>query len=345
MMDYHFIGSKSGQGPVPGVTAFAAIAFRCRFSPARAEPRRKVTLMKKSRGDEGMHPLIRRFVAVLAAAGLFFALGPSSLQAKPPHRKEVWNIAHRGASAYAPEHTLAAYRLGERMKGDYIEIDVQMTKDGHLIVMHDETVDRTTNGSGRVKDLTLAEIKALDAGSWFNEAYPEYAKPEYAGLRVPTLEEVIREFRKGSRYYIETKSPELYPGMEEKLLEILDRYGLTHKEALKKRQVIIQSFSRESLLKVHRLNPDIPLVQLYDAEASGSITDEELRTVKEYAIGIGPNYRRIDREVVRRAHRHGLAVNPYTVNSKEEMRRLIGWGVDGIITNHPDWLHEVLKEK
>lgn len=83
------------------------------------------------------------------------------------------------------------------MKGDYIEIDVQMTKDGDLIVMHDETVDRTTNGTGRVKDLTLEEIKALAAGSWFNEAYPQYAKPEYVGLKVPTLEEVFKKFRKG----------------------------------------------------------------------------------------------------------------------------------------------------
>jgi glycerophosphoryl diester phosphodiesterase len=292
-----------------------------------------------------MNRFTRHFGVVMAAAGLFFAMGNPSLHAVPLHKKDVLNIAHRGASAYAPEHTLTAYKLGEQMKGDYIEIDLQMTKDGHLIVMHDETVDRTTNGSGRVKDLTLDEIKALDAGSWFNEAYPQYAKPEYAGLKVPTLEEVFKKFRKGSKYYIETKSPEVYPGMEEKLLEILDRYGLTHKESLKKQQVIVQSFSRESLLKVHRLNPDIPLVQLYGYEASANITDEELREVKEYAIGIGPNYQRIDRDVVNRAHQHGLDINPYTVNSKEDMRRLIDWGVDGIITNHPAWLHQVLRER
>jgi glycerophosphoryl diester phosphodiesterase len=292
-----------------------------------------------------MKRFTRLLFVVVAAVGLFFATGHSSLHAAPPHKQDVLNIAHRGASAYAPEHTLASYELGEKMKGDYIEIDVQMTKDGHLIVMHDETVDRTTNGTGRVKDLTLEEIKALDAGSWFNEAYPEYAKPEYVGLKVPTLEEVFKKFRKGSKYYIETKSPHLYPGVEEKLVEMLDRYGLTHKESLKKRQVIIQSFSRESLLKVRRLNPDIPLVQLYDAQASANITDEELREVKKYAIGIGPNYQRIDRDVVKRVHKYGLEINPYTVNSKEDMRRLIGWGVDGIITNHPDWLHQVLKER
>jgi len=82
------------------------------------------------------------------------------------------NVAHRGASGYAPEHTLLSYELGESMKGDYIEIDLQMTKDGELIAMHDETLDRTTNGTGLVKDYTLEEIKQLDAGSWFNEKYP-----------------------------------------------------------------------------------------------------------------------------------------------------------------------------
>ena len=110
------------------------------------------------------------------------------------------------------------------MHGDYIELDLQMTKDGHLIAMHDEKVDRTTDGTGYVKDMTLAEIKKLDAGSWFNETYPQYAKPEYEGLQVPTLEEVFKEFGKNNSYYIETKSPEIYPGMEKELLRLVDKY-------------------------------------------------------------------------------------------------------------------------
>src|SRR5690606_41865893 len=99
MMDYHFIGSKSGQGPVPGVTAVAAIAFRCRFSPARAGPRRKVTLRKKGGGDEGGHPWIRPFIGVLAPAGWFSALGPSSPHGKARHGKAAWTIAPRGYAA------------------------------------------------------------------------------------------------------------------------------------------------------------------------------------------------------------------------------------------------------
>lgn len=106
------------------------------------------------------------------------------------------DIAHRGASGYAPEHTLTSYKMGDRMHGDYIEIDLQMTKDGKLIAMHDETVDRTTDGTGKVKDFTLEQIKQLDAGSWFNEKYPQYANPRYEGLQVPTLEEIFKTFKK-----------------------------------------------------------------------------------------------------------------------------------------------------
>lgn len=92
--------------------------------------------------------------------------------------------------------------MGEKMHGDYNEIDLQMTKDGKLIALHDEKVDRTTNGTGLVKDYTLEQIKQLDAGSWFNEKYPQYANPEYSGLKVPTLEEVFQKFGKNEKYYI-----------------------------------------------------------------------------------------------------------------------------------------------
>ena len=165
------------------------------------------------------------------------------------------NIAHRGASAYAPEHTIPAYTLGQQLKADYIEIDLQMTKDGHLVAMHDETVNRTTNGTGLVKEHTLEELKQLKAGSSFNEKHPTLAKKEYENAKVPTLEEVIEVFGHDANYYIETKSPDEYPGMEEKLLEIINHYEIQDK-------VIIQSFSEESLQKLHSLHVNIPLVQL-----------------------------------------------------------------------------------
>src|SRR5690625_6303166 len=131
--------------------------------------------------------------------------GQNRAYAKPdkptlnPNR--ILNVAHRGASGHAPEHTLPAYQLGEQMHADYIEIDLQMTKDGVLIAMHDETVDRTTNGTGAVKDFTLAEIKQLDAGSWFNTMYPDQAEQANVEIEVPYLVEVFDITCRRSRYY------------------------------------------------------------------------------------------------------------------------------------------------
>ncbi|MEH7886412.1 glycerophosphodiester phosphodiesterase [Bacillus sp. JJ1609] len=256
---------------------------------------------------------------------------------------KILNVAHRGASGYAPEHTLLSYELGEAMKGDYIEIDLQMTKDGELIAMHDETLDRTTNGTGLVKDYTLEEIKQLDAGSWFNEKYPSYAKEEYAGLKVPTLEEIFQKFGSGERYYIETKSPEVYPGMEEKLLEIMKEYKLTGTN-VPSSKVLIQSFSPDSLKKIHALNPDIPLVQLLWYDEAAVITDNELEEYKKYSIGLGMNFDKIDEAYVQSVREHDLLIHPYTVNQKEDMRKLLDWGVTGMFTNFPDRLQEVIRE-
>lgn len=158
------------------------------------------------------------------------------------------NISHRGASGHAPEHTLHAYELGNVMNGDYIEIDLQMTKDGELIALHDETIDRTTEKMGQVKNLTIKEIKNLDAGSWFNEAYPEKKNVEYIGLQIPTLREVLERFGADSKFFIETKSPEVYPGMEEKLINILNEYNLIGAHQTPG-NVIVQSFSVEKLKK------------------------------------------------------------------------------------------------
>ncbi|MCF6136522.1 glycerophosphodiester phosphodiesterase [Alkalihalobacillus berkeleyi] len=257
---------------------------------------------------------------------------------------QILNVAHRGASGYAPEHTIPSYELGEEMKGDYIEIDIQMTKDGELIAMHDETLDRTTDGTGLVKDHTLEEIKQLDAGSWFNEEYPELAKEEYEGLEVPTLDEVLDQFGKSANYYIETKSPEVYPGMEEKLLETLNEHGLLGKNSPSSK-VLIQSFSPESLQKIHKIDSTIPLIQLLWYTSSATLTDTELEQYKQYAVGLGMNHDQIDEKYVQKVRDHDLSIHPYTVNEKEDMEKLLDWGVTGMFTNYPDRLQEVLKSK
>ncbi|WP_091836437.1 glycerophosphodiester phosphodiesterase [Marininema halotolerans] len=258
--------------------------------------------------------------------------------------KKVLNIAHRGASGYAPEHTMPSYKLGKQLGGDYTEIDIQMTKDGQLINMHDETLDRTTNGTGAVKDHTLAEIKKLDAGSWFNHTYPQLAQSRYVGLKVPTLDEVIDHFGQSTNYYIETKSPDVYPGMEEKLLQTLDAHGLLTPKALQEKQVIIQSFSADSLKKIHKMNPHIPLIQLlwYEGEGKGKITGKEIHEIKKYAYGVGPNFSKIDRHYVHKVRHHGLDIHPYTINDPQQMNQAIEWGVTGIFTNYPDQLKKMV---
>lgn len=156
------------------------------------------------------------------------------------------SIAHRGASGQAPENTMAAFEKAYEYKADYFEVDVQMTKDGELILMHDTTVDRTTNGTGRVKDFTFEEIQALDAGSWFHESF--------ADEKVPTLGEVLDRYTSSKMgILIELKNPELYPGIEQKIAEELIQRNITTKDS----NIIVQSFHWNSVKKIHQLLPDI----------------------------------------------------------------------------------------
>lgn len=250
---------------------------------------------------------------------------------------EVATIAHRGASGYAPEHTLASYRTGIRMNADYIEIDLQMTNDGELIAMHDETVNRTTNGRGFVKNLSLAEIKALDAGTWFNERYPIYAREEYVNERVPTLREIFDTFGDQTHYLLETKSPNVNPGLEEKMWELVEEFDLID-------QVAVQSFYKQSLKKIRQFNKNTNLFQLIWYDRSAFISDSAIAEISSYADGIGANFLQINENYVRKVKNAGLLMYPYTVNYQVNMDRAMKWGVDGIHTNYPDRFKEVIDE-
>lgn len=274
--------------------------------------------------------------ALVMAVGV--TTGGGAAMATEKH-KDIVNVSHRGASGYAPEHTLVSYSMGEKMHGDYIEVDLQMTKDGQLIAMHDEKLDRTTDGTGLVKDYTLDQIKQLDAGSWFNETYPQYANQDYEGLKVPTLEEVFQKFGKNAKYYIETKSPNIYPGMEEELLRLVDEYDIN------KKTLLVQSFSAESLKIMNKLDPSVQLVQLLSYKSYATITNDEVAEVKQYAMGVGPNHTYLNEEYIQKIVNNGLEIHPYTVNDKARMEQLIDWGVTGMFTNFPDLLHEVKKGK
>ncbi|MFJ7471109.1 glycerophosphodiester phosphodiesterase family protein [Peribacillus frigoritolerans] len=223
-------------------------------------------------------------------------------------------IAHRGDSSEAPEHTMPAYEKAIESGADYIEIDLMMTKDGKLVAMHDETVDRTTNGKGKVSDYTLEQLKDLDAGSWFSD--------EYKGEKILSLQEIVDRFEKGTQYYIETKET----GMEEKLLDILSKRNLLD-------NVVIQSFSSESLMRIHKINKEIPLIQLCESVDVPYLKENE---INQYANGIGLNARLVNGAFVERMHAANLVVHTFFNKDKEknQIDDVVSYGVDGVFTDY-----------
>lgn len=243
------------------------------------------------------------------------------------------SIAHRGASGHAPEHTFAAYDLALEMGADYIEQDLQMTADGVLVAMHDETLQRTAGRPGRVDEHTLAELSEIDVGSWFD--------PRFAGERIPTLDAILRRYGHRARYYIETKAPETADRMEERLLALLGEHGLIE-PAEERRQVLIQSFSAASLHRIHDANPRLPLIQLFRGDVGSEAIRERLDDVCRYAFGIGPAKRSVDAALLAAAHERDLHVHPWTVDEPGELEALLALGADGAFSNHPDRFAEAL---
>ncbi len=274
-------------------------------------------------------------------------------------------IAHRGASGYAPEHTLESYRLGIEQGADFIEPDLQVTSDGVLIALHDLTLDRTTNvrevfpdrfreetANDRtvrrwfVYDFTLEEIKRLDAGSWFDGRFRD--------SRVPTLNEVIElALAHGVGIFPETKSPEVYGSigldMERLLIAELERHGVQDPDPNQSTPVVIQSFSPESLRKLrHELGSRLPLTLLLSSGDDGWQSAEGLLRASEFASGIGPakGILLADPDIVRRAHEAGMTVIPYTFRASnpgsfpdvtaEMAHFLYELDVDGLFTDNPD---------
>jgi len=283
-----------------------------------------------------------------------------------PMQRQAVLIAHRGASAYAPEHTVASYELGIAQGADFIEPDLQITSDGTLVALHDLTLERTTNVAAvfperyreemirgeltrvwPVNDFTLAEISSLDAGSWFD--------PSFAAERVPTFAEVIELARGRAGLFIETKAPEVYGirgfDMEEMVLAELAHHGLDQPGADPATPVVIQSFSAESLMILRsEKGTTLPMSLLIggDEAAAEWLTPDGLARVGAFATGIGPAKDLLmdDPSVVQRAHGLDLTVIPWTFRARspgafssveEEMTHFLDvLGVDGIITDNPD---------
>jgi glycerophosphoryl diester phosphodiesterase len=243
------------------------------------------------------------------------------------HRESL-NIAHRGASAYAPENTLAAFRLALEMGADGFELDVMSSADGHLVVIHDDTVDRTTDGSGPVRQKTLTELKALDAGARFDA--------RFAGERIPTLQEVF-DLVAGNCVFVnvEIKTESLRSdGLEERLMALIRRYNL-------RERLLISSFNPFALWRMRRLAPGLSLALLY-AEDQRVYLRNRWFAFLSHPDALNPSFRIAIQEHVRWARSKGYRLYVWTVDEEPEMRRLIALGVDGIITNKPDLLRQVL---
>lgn len=247
----------------------------------------------------------------------------------PPHLSLQ---AHRGAAGLAPENTLAAFRLAMELGADAAELDVQATKDGVVVVIHDDTVDRTTDGRGRLGDLTLAELKRLDAGAKFG--------PAFRDERIPTLRELI-ELVKASgnqrfRLNLEIKFGQGREGqpadLEERVLAVLEDTAFLGR-------VITQSFHHPSAAKMKRLAPAIPAGLLVGQRKQ---PPDPVAAVRQHRVDYyAPHYSLVTPELLRLLHREGIPVVTWTVNEPEDMRRLIAMGLgslrgDGMISDYPD---------
>jgi len=228
-------------------------------------------------------------------------------------------LAHRGVSRRAPENTLAAFKKALDLGLGGIELDIQMSKDGHVIVLHDEKVDRTTDGKGFIKDMTLEDIKKLDAGSWFGD--------EFIGEKVLLLEEVL-EFigDRGFIINIELKSGIIqYAGLEDRVLDIVKHYNFLDR-------TIFSSFNHYSLVNIKEKCSNAKIGLLYYA----GLVDPWEFGMKLDAYSLNPFFTSVTEQMVKRCLEVGLQVIPFTVNDNIFAKRLVEWGVEYIITDIPD---------
>lgn len=342
------------------------------------------------------HSLVGSLIATALMLGAAASHGETNGQ-RTLRKARPLLIAHRGASGYAPEHTLAGYGIAMDQGADYVEQDLQITKDGVLICLHDPDLGRTTNvaevfpdratirdpeETGTSKrgwytvDFTLAEIKRLDAGSWFNRANPFAANPSYIGQRIPTMDETITLVGKRAGLYIELKH---YPYYKElgfdvasKLADLLKTRGFN---PLSQRQrIFIQSFHKEALLRMRDLAPGYSRVQLLPMETAGREKDTAIVTPKlageiaAYAKGVGPSKSLLkSADDVATFHKAGLVIHPYTfrgstsasarrpleeaqpngstvrANIIADIQRYVGYGIDGGFTDYPALWKEALQ--
>lgn len=257
--------------------------------------------------------------------------------AEPAQGAEILRVGHRGAAAYAPENTIASFRKAIALGADLLELDLHQTKDGRIVILHDSTVDRTTDGRGKVKDLLFADVRRLDAGSSFG--------PEFRGERVPALEEALALLDEAPRVklVIELKDGSaVYPGIEENLVALVRRAGAEGR-------VIFKSFKLEVLARLKDLAPAVPRLYVFFGRvpwlgitvAAGPECGDALAADVAF---VQPHRLFASACLVRKAHARGLKVVAWDVQTEAAMRKMILAGVDAIETNDLVMLDRVLAE-
>lgn len=236
-------------------------------------------------------------------------------------------VAHRGDPSQAPENTVAAFRKAVELGADMVELDVHRSKDGHPVVMHDATVDRCTNGHGRIDALTLAELRALDAGAWFS--------PAFAGERIPTLAEALTALPAPVRINMHLKPFDPNDDTFERIiLEHIDRFELSDR-------LLLVHNALESLNRLRERRPGLTCCLLPPVDGL-----EYVDVARAWGFRVlQPGRRHMSPEFVAYAHQHGMHANVFYADTVEDMNRYLDWGIDGILTNVPARLQQVLRQR
>jgi glycerophosphoryl diester phosphodiesterase len=247
-----------------------------------------------------------------------------------PSRFPVVVMAHRGFSGKAPENTLAAFRQAIEIGSDFIELDVRFSKDGHLVVFHDDTLERTTNGKGKVADFSLQDLRGLDAGSWFGSSF--------SGERIPTFQEVLDLAKGRILVNIELKKGDqgsyTMHDLADRALEEVQQAGMEG-------HVLFSSFDPGAVERIRKNNPSVPVALI-----TGSPWHSPMEAFGGKALSfLNPRKSTLSETNLVRAHQQGAKIFTWTIDTEEEMEKFISMGVDGIITNHPDRLIRILEKK
>ena len=240
-------------------------------------------------------------------------------------------LAHRGANKVAPQNTIPAFAKALEFNADGIETDVHLSKDGEIVVCHNYTVDETSNGSGLIDELTLAQLKAMDFGSYFNK--------DFTGVSLPTLSELLDVVRKMKLINIEIKPPKKNNDLVKKVVETINKYGIIENS-------IVSCFDPECVRLVKEIDSNVKTALLYENDELGNeiMTFGVAKYCKQLNVDAAHPHRKLitHKEVVE-LHNLGMAVNPWTVNLEEEIIRLTEWGCDALISDVPDYCRKVLE--